>query len=478
MGDQESQEDELTALASIYDSSVFSVSQDGDDRGGQFSACLALPQPFVVSFLPAGISEDSGSEGLKADGKNICAVHYLPPIILNFVIPADYPSRQSPQFTLSCKWLTKCQLTKLCQRLDELWKENKGSVILFLWTDFLQNDTFSFLHLTSPLDLSNVLLRHPHQKSSEEICDSHEPNKTHDERAIQDIAAQRLLRPTILDFDTQEQQREFERTVFTCNVCFMEKPGSQCIQFATCDHVYCKKCMTDYFIVQIQDGNVGSLTCPDHECDSQALPSQVKDLVSVKLFTRYDDLLLKTSLDLMKDVTYCPRPICQVPVIFDHDSSIASCSACHYVFCVHCKLVYHGLSPCKIKADELSKLREEYQNASPEEKLFLEKRYGKRTIQQAVEESFTNEWLNQFSKQCPSCGAHIQKIDGCNKMTCTKCRNYFCWICEKSLSRTNPYKHFSELNNDCFNRLFEGIDQNMEFDDWEEGDEDDDDDFL
>ena len=63
-------------------------------------------------------------------------------------------------------------------------------------------------------------------------------------------------------------------------------------------------------------------------------------------------------------------------------------------------------------------------------------------------------------------------------MTCTKCRNYFCWICEKSLSRTNPYKHFSESGNTCFNRLFEGIDQNVEFDDWEDDVDDDDDVFL
>ena len=58
--------------------------------------------------------------------------------------------------------------------------------------------------------------------------------------------------------------------------------------------------------------------------------------------------------------------------------------------------------------DELANLRKEYENASPEGKLFLEKRYGKRTIQQAVEESFSNDWLTEFSKQCPSCGAHIQ----------------------------------------------------------------------
>ena len=53
----------------------------------------------------------SDSTGVEVDVKNFCEVRYLPPIILNFVIPPDYPSKQSPQFTLSCKWLTKCQVT-------------------------------------------------------------------------------------------------------------------------------------------------------------------------------------------------------------------------------------------------------------------------------------------------------------------------------------------------------------------------------
>lgn len=58
--------------------------------------------------------------------------------------------------------------------------------------------------------------------------------------------------------------------------------------------------------------------------------------------------------------------------------------------------------------DGLQKLREEWLNADPATRRMLEKRYGKVTIQQAMEESFSNEWLKQHSKQCPSCGAHIQ----------------------------------------------------------------------
>ena len=77
---------------------------------------------------------------------------------------------------------------------------------------------------------------------------------------------------------------------------------------------------------------------------------QVKELVTNDLFAKYDKLLLQTSLDTMVDVMYCPRPCCQYPVLMEKDSNMGSCPACHFVFCVLCKLGYHGLSPCKIKS--------------------------------------------------------------------------------------------------------------------------------
>ena len=45
-------------------------------------------------------------------GKELLLVHHLPPITLNFEYPWDYPSSQSPHFTLSCKWLSQQQVQK------------------------------------------------------------------------------------------------------------------------------------------------------------------------------------------------------------------------------------------------------------------------------------------------------------------------------------------------------------------------------
>lgn len=35
-------------------------------------------------------------------------------------------------------------------------------------------------------------------------------------------------------------------------------------------------------------------------------------------------------------------------------------------------------------------------------------------------------------KKCPSCSSGVEKIDGCNHMTCQNCKTHFCWICKHS----------------------------------------------
>lgn len=79
---------------------------------------------------------------------------------------------------------------------------------------------------------------------------------------------------------------------------------------------------------------------------------QVKDLVSKELFAKYDATLLSVTLDTMTDIVYCPRPHCQYPVSREPDDRMANCPECQYAFCIYCKMVYHGIEPCKFKSGE------------------------------------------------------------------------------------------------------------------------------
>ncbi|XP_058600927.1 E3 ubiquitin-protein ligase RNF14-like [Onychostoma macrolepis] len=87
------------------------------------------------------------------------------------------------------------------------------------------------------------------------------------------------------------------------------------------------------------------------------------------------------------------------------------------------------------------------------EKELLEKKCKeneKQLIQRATDEKLSEDWLKENCKQCPSCGANIQKLQGCNKMTCSSCKQYFCWLCLAVLSRMDPYNHFKDFSSSCY----------------------------
>ena len=77
------------------------------------------------------------------------------------------------------------------------------------------------------------------------------------------------------DYNELEDEKRFDSNVYLCLVCFNEKLGSKCMKFPNCNHVYCSDCMKAYFQVQIAEGMMSNLVCPNDGCDSRALPTQV-----------------------------------------------------------------------------------------------------------------------------------------------------------------------------------------------------------
>ncbi|XP_042307173.1 E3 ubiquitin-protein ligase RNF14-like isoform X2 [Sceloporus undulatus] len=446
--DKEAQEDELLALASIYDEDEFKRAQSV--QGGEIRISVELPENFTV-FL-------RGNQAENPPNNFECTVCFLPPIVLNFEFPADYPSTSPPAFTLNSKWLSQAQLIALYKHLDTIWEEKRGSVVLFAWIQFLKEQTLVYLNITSPYE-PNICGQEKGQSrtSEEEVCSDAVAGATAQEesldtRAMQDVESLSNLIREILDFDHAQQEKCFNGKMHTCNICFSEKLGSECMYFLDCRHVYCKACLKEYFEIQIKDGQVHCLNCPEPECHCVATPGQVKELVEEQLFARYDRLLLQSSLDLMSDVVYCPRPCCQTPVMQDPCCSMGICSNCSHTFCTVCKMAYHGISTCKMSAEKLLEVRDQYITADQATKRFLEKHYGKRVIEKAVEELRSNQWVKGNSRSCPSCRAPIQKIDGCHKMLCAACNKPFCWFCMHIITTADPYMHFNDPASPCYNK--------------------------
>jgi len=272
------------------------------------------------------------------------------------------------------------------------------------------------------------------------------------------------LATLLREFNNMREEGEFAVSLNSCQICFSDKIGSQCLRFVGCNHVYCRDCMTNYFMEKISTGAVSSLVCPTFKCETQALPNQVAELVPHEMFQKYESLLLETQLESMTDVMLCPRVVCQCPTLIDRETNMGQCPGCRFAFCIYCKATYHGVSPCKFKSSEQRAILERYKNSSGEERVFLEKRYGKKQLATMSATLASEDYMASHARQCPHCNAPIEKNEGCNKITCWRCNTHFCWLCGDRLPQVNPYTHFNVQGGKCFGALFQGVDP-MEADD-------------
>ena len=340
--------------------------------------------------------------------------------------------------------------------LDSMWLPDTG-VVLFSWAQFLIDESLAFLDIITNCAGSLSMLA---KNTSDEGRDCL------DDRASQNDKSLAQLRAALHTYDREQCACVFASTYHDCEVCYSSLPGTQCVEFNQCRHSFCYDCVRSYFSMQVKDGAVTSMCCLAPDCESEAFPNQVRKLLSEELYEKYERLLLNRALESIEEIVICPVRVCQKPVVIDGGSSnLARCAACELSFCVLCRRTWHGTNPCHIDKEKRAELLKAYTEGSADEKAALRKRYGS-TLEKYLDESLSEQWLEENSKACPSCGFHIQKTEGCNKMTCTRCRRQFCWMCSIILKNHDPYQHFSDKNSECYLRLFDGVEEDMEDDEW------------
>ncbi|VDO37062.1 RWD domain containing protein [Brugia malayi] len=438
--DRKDQLNEIQALESIYSGTPewFSYRIDNDS---QIKGCITV----VLSKIDDGIA-------VHADGK-IIHVYYLPPLLLFFTFPQDYPSHSMPLFSLHASWLDSATRQRLREILINSWTNYLGMPILFTWIELLKEEAMQIVLSQKNVDLNKIVLEE-------------------DENEAFGKASAELLK-TFIEFNDRSIQNDFENEWYDCEVCFSLKSGKECIRFMPCGHVFCMECTSDYYRQKLHDNSIQQLQCLSSGCDSYATQTQIRQVLTDKEFEIYEQRLLEVALDLMSDVVICPRISCQAPVIVDdgENSSLASCSLCHYSFCILCKKSYHGIELCSLSEESKRKILSQVAVATPAQLEEIYKRFGgKKQVEQLLQVLKNEEWIKCNSKACPSCHAKIEKNSGCNKMTCIKCGRSFCWLCGIVLDKKDPYSHFNISGpGSCYNRLFEGIEE-------EEDDDSDDDD--
>eukprot|EP00050_Salpingoeca_kvevrii_P019425 m.85895 g.85895 ORF g.85895 m.85895 type:complete len:465 (-) comp8411_c0_seq1:183-1577(-) len=454
---------ELEAVQATYPELKIKDLCEEAEAGRRLVATIAVKptarsEALVVRILP-GCPDDQRPQMLRGLPSEFHVTH-LPPVFMRVTLGEGYPQDEPPHCQIRAHWLSRTKREALRQLLLDQFEP--GELVVYNWIQFIADEALDALGITETLDieLSESSADGLATVSSDDglaavSSETDAPRQQGDEVEFVARLAQELLR-----VDKVEQQRAFNKSEFQCVICFDDYLGEEMKKLSACGHLYCRDCITEHCNVQIREGTVNDIRCPNCGVDIQA--GDIQSLVSPEIWVRYDRLMLQRLLD--QETVSCPR--CQQPAYRDEgEKTLGMCPNCTFNFCLLCEKTYHKGSNCAI--EDLRSVVEEYLEAEGERRTALETKYGQEVLTQLVSHTLSERYIENSSQQCPSCKSPISKIDGCNKMHCMRCHTFFCWLCLKVLDKSNPYAHFNQEGAACAGRLFQGIQMNDEDEDWD-----------
>ena len=203
---------------------------------------------------------------------------------------------------------------------------------------------------------------------------------------------------TALDLLEMELPREICVEVSrstTCMICSQPTNEVTRVVVSSCTHTFCATCIKTYLEIRIKEAQVLAMPCPDFDCLSE-IPEDLTYLyVSKECWTKYMKFKRNEELAKNQNLRWCPQPDCEGYDTGSMSKTTLTCNVCSYLYCYYCGEAPHPNKKCKHKADYA-----------------LDKWSKKRG-----------------AKFCPNCKSRVEKNDGCNHMTCTKCRYEWCWLC-------------------------------------------------
>jgi len=203
-----------------------------------------------------------------------------------------------------------------------------------------------------------------------------------------------------------------------CAICCQERgsgkfPGKIT---AACEHSrdVCSRCVAKTIDLEVNGkGNSTVIRCPHEGCPAQLAYEDVRREASRAVFKKFDQLLLRKTLQEERSFRWCSSPGCgsgqMVEGLNPADAGwnvFLQCHHCSQRTCAHHRCIWHTERTCKQyeedarKSDEVALLQ------------YLER---------------------EGVKRCPNCGHGIEKDGGCDHMTCHRraggCGSEFCIRC-------------------------------------------------
>ncbi|KAK8156267.1 hypothetical protein IWX90DRAFT_228017 [Phyllosticta citrichinensis] len=220
-----------------------------------------------------------------------------------------------------------------------------------------------------------------------------------------------------------------------CGCCFGEYPTNR-MTFCNGEqlHFFCHGCANMYVSNEIGQRKCRPKCMDTGGCDAEFSRGQLKAFLDDKVFETLERLqqqedLRNAGIEDLDECPFCDFKMICAPKLVDREFRCLN-EDCAVVSCRLCRQETHVPFTCE--------------QASKDKKI---------DVRHKVEEAMTAALI----RECNNCKNKFIKDYGCNKMTCTSCRNLQCYVCSKNVK---DYHHFGAKPGQC--PLYENTEQRHE----------------
>jgi hypothetical protein len=201
-----------------------------------------------------------------------------------------------------------------------------------------------------------------------------------------------------------------------CCYCYSEE-NVPSFPMPCCGHIGypCLSCIDKYIASLLDSSNILWFQC--FYCRNSIPASEIQKMVSPEVFARLERVSIANYLKKDQSIVWCPNVKCSFPFSLEMPRSIVSCSTiacpqCQTDICLLCHASHPGSSCYRYN------LKKNIEN----------------------DQKLKNWAVKNGATQCPKCKITIERIEGCDHMTCP-CGYEFCYVCG-----ADSKKH---LHSDC-----------------------------
>lgn len=192
------------------------------------------------------------------------------------------------------------------------------------------------------------------------------------------------------------------KSTLLCAICTEIIPEEDYLPLEKCGCMFHRECVFAYLQTAITQQK-HPITCPQARCRAEIMPIDLKERLPQSLYQQFEKYQFDKFVQRnVREYQRCPTPECPFVFAWTKENPRFKCPMCKKVWCLLCKNEYHEGISCK-----------EYEQLIDRKQL---------------DEQFDRKVTVEGYQQCPVCHAWIEKVDGCNSVTCV-CGENLCYGC-------------------------------------------------